>query len=191
LVTFQPDPEYWKRIYGNLWEAAAAAVKSLHEKVIERYTDLEDQVDFGLGATTGKKIRIPPGQKHEADISYYWDYELLCHIQVSSPQKGRVPPGDIWILEGKYKLAVGKEAAGEKTWFYMEYPLTGKTYALDVPMIQPFEKNVDTKYLKTDRSGRWVPERYIEIPQDKAPSGDALLDWIGQETALRKGKTTT
>ncbi|GAJ01713.1 unnamed protein product, partial [marine sediment metagenome] len=99
--------------------------------------------------------------------------------------------GDIWILEGKYKLAVDKEAAGETTWFYMEYPLTGKTYALDVPMIKPFEKNVDTKYLKTERSGRWVPERYIEIPEAKTPSGNALLDWIGQEIALRKGETST
>lgn len=187
MLTFQPDPEYWKKLYGDEWESAAEAVKSLHEKVVQRYPELEDSVKFGLGATTAKKVRIPPGQKHEADISYYWDYKLLCHIQVSAPQKGRVPPGDIWILEGKYKLAVAKEAQGEKTWFYFDYPLTKKTYALDVSMVRPFEKNVDVKYLKTNATGRWVPERYIEVPPDKAYSGDSLLDWIGQELALTKG----
>lgn len=189
MVTFQPDPEYWKKIYGDEWESAAAAVKSLHEKVVQRCPELEESVKFGLGATTAKKVKIPPGQKHEADITYYYDYKLLCHIQVSAPQKGRVPPGDIWVLEGKYKLAVAKEGGDEKTWFYFDYPLTQKTYALDVPMIRPFENNVEVKYLKKDARGRWVPERYIEIPPDKASSGDALLDWIEQELDLRKGKS--
>jgi len=189
LVTFKPDPEFWKKLYGDEWETAAAAVKSLHEKVMQRYPELEDSVKFGLGATTGKKVRIPPGQKHEADISYYWDYKLLCHIQVSAPQKGRVPPGDIWVLKGKYALAVTKEAQGEKTWFYFDYPLTQKTYALDVPMIRPFEKNVEIMYLKKDAAGRRIPEPYIKIPPQNASSGDALLDWIRQELNLRTGKS--
>jgi len=186
MVTSRPDPEYWKKIYGDEWESAAAAVKSLHEKVVQRYPELEDSVKFGLGATTAKKVKIPPEEKHAADITYFFDYKVLCHIQVSAPQKGRVPPGDIWVLEGKYKLAVAKEAAGEKTWFYLDYPLTQKAFALDVPIIRPFEKNVDVKYLKKDARGRWVPERYIEISPDKAYSGGALLDWIGQELELRK-----
>jgi len=187
LVTFQPDPEFWKKLYGHEWETAATAVKSLHEKVIQRYPDLEDQVKFGLGATTGKKVRIPPGQKHEADISYYWEYKLLCHIQVSAPQKGRVPPGDIWVLKGKYEMAVTKEAQGEKTWFYLDYPLTKKIYALDVPKIRPFEKNVEIMYLKKNATGRRVPEPYIKIPPAEASDGDALLDWLGKELALRRG----
>jgi len=183
LVTFQSDPEFWKKLYGDEWETAAAAVRFLHEKVIQRYPDLENQVKFGLGATTGKKVRIPPGQKHEADISYYWDYKLICHIQVSAPQKGRVPPGDIWVLNGKYEQAVTKEAQGEKTWFYFDYPLTKRTYALDVPMIRPFEKKVEIMYLKRDAAGRRIPETYIKIPPTKAYDGDGLLDWIGQEIA--------
>lgn len=187
MVTFQPDPEYWKKLYGDEWESAAEAVKSLHEKVVQRYPELQDSVKFGLGAITAKKVRIPPEQKHAADITYYFDYRVLCHVQVSAPQKGRVPPGDIWILEGKYKLAVTKEAVAEKTWFYFDYPLTKKTYALDVPMIRPFEKNVEVKYLKTDATGHRVPERYIQIPPDEARGGEGLLDWIGQELELRKG----
>lgn len=187
MTTFKPDPEFWKNLYGDEWESAAASVKSLHEIVVQRFPELEDSVKFGLGAITSKKVKIPPGQKHEADIGYYHDYKLLCHIQVSAPQKGRVPPGDIWVLEGKYKQAVSKETEGEKTWFYFNYPLTGTTYALDLPMIKPFEKNVDIKYLKRDAAGRWIPERYIEIPPDKAKNGDALLDWIGEELKRRKG----
>ncbi|MBA7655508.1 hypothetical protein ES703_63412 [subsurface metagenome] len=186
MVTSRPDPEYWKNLYGDEWESAAEAVKSLHEKIVQRSPGLEDSVKFGLGATTGKRVRIPPGQKHEADITYYYDYKLLCGIQVSAPQKGRVPPGDIWVLNGKYEQAVAKEAMGEKTWFYFDYPLTKKNYALDMPTIKPFEKNVEIMYLKRDSMGRWVPEPYIKIPYQKAFSGDALLDWIGQEIARRK-----
>jgi hypothetical protein len=148
MVISQPDPEFWKKLYGDEWESAAQAVKALHEKVVQKYPELEDSVKFGLGATTGKKVRIPPGQKHEADITYYYDYKPLCGIQVSAPQKGRVPPGDIWVLKGKYEQAVAKEAAGEKVWFYFEYPLTKQTYALDVPIIGPFEKNVEIMRLK-------------------------------------------
>lgn len=180
------DPEYWKRLYGHEWESAAKAVIALHQKIAQKFPELEDSAKFGLGATTGKKVKIPPGQKHEADITYYYDYKLLCHIQVSAPQKGRVPPGDVWVLKGKYELAVKKEEAGERTWFYFEYPLTNSNYALDVPMIAPFERNIEVMGLKRDATGQRVPESYIKIPYQKAAIGDALLDWIGQEIKHRK-----
>jgi hypothetical protein len=60
MTSFQPDPEYWKRLYGDRWTEAAKAVKSFHEKVIQKHPELADSVDFGLGATTGEKLRIPP-----------------------------------------------------------------------------------------------------------------------------------
>lgn len=180
MVTFKPDPEYWKKLYGDAWESAAEAVITLHEKIIERYPELEESVKFGLGATTGKRVRIPPGEKHEADIIYYYDYKFLCGIQVSAPQKGRVPPEDIWVLKGKYEQVVIKETENKKIWFYFNYPLTKKTYALDVPIIKPFEKKIRIQY------PRGKPEPYIMIPCEKALPGDALLDWIGQELARRK-----
>ncbi len=180
------DPEYWKNVYGDVWETASKAVIALHEKIIQKFPELEDSVKFGLGATTSKKVKIPPAQKHEADITYYYDYEFLCHIQVSAPQKGRVPPGDIWILKGKYDQAVGKDTDGEKTWFHLDYPLTGHSYALDLPIIEPYAAKANTKYLKRDSSGNWIPETYIDVPCQRGLSLDALLDWIGQEIARRK-----
>lgn len=84
-MAFQtPDPEFWKNVYGDEWETASKAVIALHEKIVQKFPELVDSVKFGLGATTGKKIKVPPGQKHEADISYYYNYKLLCHIQVSA-----------------------------------------------------------------------------------------------------------
>lgn len=186
MVEFKPDPEYWKNIYGDEWELAAKSVTALHEKIVKKFPELEDSAKFGLGATTGKKVKIPPGQKHEADISYYYDYKLLCHIQVSAPQKGRVPPGDIWVLKGKYEQAVAKDAAGEKTWFYFDYPLTSHSYALDLSIIKPYAPKANVKYLKRDSSGNWIPETYIDIPCQKALSLDVLLDWLGQEIAHKK-----
>lgn len=185
------DPEFWKNIYGDEWPTAAKAVITLHEKIIQRFPELEDSVQFGLGATTGKKVRIPPGQKHEADIIYYYGiadgkYKLLCGIQVSAPQEGRVPPQEIWVLKGKYDQAVAKDKEGEKTWFHFDYPLTGYSYALDLPIIQPYAANANVKYLKRDSSGNRIPETYIDIPCQKGLPPDALLDWIGQEIAKRK-----
>lgn len=180
------DPEFWKNIYGDEWESASKAVIALHGKIIRKFPELEDSAKFGLGATTGKRIKIPPTQKHEADITYYYNYEVLCHIQVSAPQKGRVPPGDIWILKGKCEQAVIKDAVGEKTWFYFDYPMTQHSYALDLPIIEPFVANANEKYLKRDSSGRWIPETYIDIPCQKGLSLNDLLDWIGKEIARRK-----
>lgn len=186
-----PDPEYWKKVYGDEWESASKAVIALHEKIIQKFPELEDSVKFGLGATTGKKIRIPPGEKHEADIIYYYGiadgkYQFLCGIQVSAPQKGRVPPQDIWILKGKYDQAVAKDKDGEKIWFYLDYPLTGHSYALDLPIVEPFAGKANTKYLKRDSTGNRIGEIYIDVPCQKGLPLDALLDWIGQEITKRK-----
>ena len=186
MSAFRPDPEFWKNLYGDRWQSAADAVKVLHAKIVERYPDLADSVKFGLGATTGKKVRIPSEEKHAPDITYYFDYKLLCYIEVTAPERGRVPPGDIWLLQGKYKRAVAKEAMSEKTWFYFSYPLTGKSYVLDVQTVGPFEKKVATKHLKRDAQGEGVPEVYIEIPPSKAKDENALLDWLAQEIEARK-----
>jgi hypothetical protein len=180
------DPEFWKKLYGDEWESASKAVIALHEKIIHKFPELADSAKFGLGATTGKKVKIPPAQKHEADITYYYNYKVLCHIQVSAPQKGRVPPGDIWVLKGKYEQAVAKDTDGEKTWFYFDYPMTKHSYALDLSIIKPFAVKASIKYLKTDSSGNRIPETYIDVPCQKGLSPDALLDWIGREIARRK-----
>jgi hypothetical protein len=180
------DPEFWKNIYGDEWESASKAVIALHEKIIRKFPELADSAKFGLGATTGKKIKIPPTQKHEADITYYYNYKVLCHIQVSAPQKGRVPPGDIWVLKGKYEQAVAKDTDGEKTWFYLDYPMTKHSYVLDLPIIEPFAASANQKYLKKDSSGKWIPETYIDVPCQKGLSLNDLLDWIGKEIARRK-----
>ncbi len=63
------DPEFWKNIYGDEWEPASKAVIALHEKIIQKFPELEESVKFGHGATTGKKVKVPPGKNMRRILS--------------------------------------------------------------------------------------------------------------------------
>jgi len=179
LSDWKPDPEFWKKIsYKKEWKKHMDEVNKLKKKIIDRFPELESCIKLGLGADTDKWLKIPPDQKGDPDFEIYWNYKILCYIEVSGSDKMSMTPGkDIWIRPDKYRNAAGKIG---KYWFWMVY--RNGVYVLDLESLHPFKDNVVTKYIKTDpKTGAKVPEEFIPVPSEKASSEDHIFDWIGTQ----------
>lgn len=175
MVTFQPDPEWFKGPYAHLWKPHADKVKALYDELIERFPDLEDSIRIGLGADSSELIKIPPHQKDEPDMDVYHDYQLLCHIEVSGTDSKnvRVPPDNIWIRPGKIALGVEKEKQGEPYWFYMVYP--NSVCVLRATDAEPYRTNTLTVSPYGKR------EVFSEIPHSVAQPKETLFKWIEEQ----------
>ncbi len=173
MVSFQPDPEWFKGPYAHLWESHAEKVKALYDELVERFPDLADSIRVGLGADSSELIKIPPHQKDEPDLDVYYEYKLLCYIEVSGSEKVSVPPSDIWIRPGKITLGIEKEKLGEPYWFYMVYP--NNIWVLRATDAEPYLKNT----LEVSPYGK--REVYSEIPRTAAQPKGALFEWIEEQ----------
>ena len=175
MVSFQPDPEWFKRPYSPLWKQHAGKVKALYDELIERFPNLEKSIHIGLGADSSELIKIPPHQKDEPDLDVYHKYKLLCHIEISGSEKVRVPPSDIWIRPGKITLGVEKEKQGEPYWFWMFYPKN--ICVLRATEAEPYLTNTITFSPYGKR------EVYSKIPHTASQSKDNLFKWIENQVA--------
>lgn len=173
---FKPDPEFWKKIsYSTQWKKHYENVEALRDELITRFPQLEKSMKFGLGAMTDEWIKVPPEEKGEADIMMYYEYKLVCYIEVSGSDKVRMP-NTIWIRPDKLKHAKGKE---EETWFYMVYP--NEVRVLTKETVEQYKNNIITVHIKRNKHGRRVPERYIEIPYRKSSSKEEMFGWIKEQ----------
>ncbi len=173
MVSFQPDPEWFKRPYSPLWKQHADKVKALYDELIKRFPSLEKSIRIGLGADSSELIKIPPHQKDEPDLDVYHKYKLLCHIEISGSEKVRVPPGDIWIRPGKIALGVEKEKQGEPYWFWMVYP--NNTAVIRATDAWAFDEDTVTVAPYGKR------EVYCKIPCSAAQPKDDLFKWIEKQ----------
>lgn len=147
-------------------------VKSLNEKLEKEIPNLG--IRFGLGADTDKWLKFPPDEKGEPDFTIFYEYEKICYIEVSGSDKVKMkPPQDIWIRPDKYDHALSKD---EETWFYMVYP--NEVFVLNRKTIEPYKDNITTAYIKKNKHGRPIPEKYIAIPCVKAYPEETLFEWI-------------
>ena len=168
------DPEYYKRLYGGQWKRHADNVNSLRDDLIQRLPVLQHSIRTGLGADSPELVQVPPHEKDEADLEVFYNYELLCHIEVSgsASRNVRVPPEPIYIRVGKLELAKEKEDAGEPYFFWMVYH--DATWVVRSTDAWPHRGNAVTK--------NWygANERYFEIPASLGQSPDGLFDWIAE-----------
>lgn len=175
---FKPDPEFWKKIsYSTLWKRHWEKVEALREKLIKRFPQLEKSMKFGLGAITDEWLKIPPEEKGEPDITIYHEYKLVCYIEVSGSDKVKMPK-PIWIRPDKLEHAKSKE---EETWFYMEYP--NEIRVLTKETVEQYEDNIKIVYIRKNKRGRRVPEKYIEIPYHESCVEEKMFEWIEEQIA--------
>jgi hypothetical protein len=180
MVDFKPDPEWFKKgPYASEWKSHAEKVKRLQDKLIAQFPVLKGSIKSGLGALTDEWLKIPPDQKDEPDLTIYYKYQVLCHIEVSGTDspRVRVPPHDIWIRPGKIDLGMQKEAVGEKYWYYMVY--TNNTVVLTAGGAAPYRKKV------TQRTLYGKTERYIDLPHTIGRPEAELFHWIDNELKSR------
>jgi hypothetical protein len=169
------DPSYWKPDYSGGWAGHKKNVETLASKLKQEFPKVS--LKYGFGATSEELLEIPQEQKDEPDIYIYHNYNMICSIEVSGSERGKVPPYAIWVRPGKYNYA--KNKLPSKTWFYMIYPMTKSIFVLDVDDITPFEKQVEEKFLSTTGYGK--KELYIEIPYKNANPESVMWDWIRNE----------
>jgi len=181
LSEWKPDPEFWKKVaYHNLWKRHMEKVEALEKKLKksfpkERSPDLG--VRFGLGANTDKWLKIPPDEKGEPDFTLFYQYKKICYIEVSGSDKITMGPSkDIWIRPDKYEHA---ESRKEETWFYMVYP--NQVLVLNKKAIEPHKDERTVAYIKKNKLGRKIPERYIPISYEEAFAEETMFEWIKKE----------
>lgn len=157
------DEASWKKHKGDVEEAK--------RQTLSRFPQLKGRIKHGLGALSAERIEFKPEEKHESDLMIHKDYKRVCDIEVTGSDK--IIPGptvSLWILDGKYNHA---KSSGVETWFWMHYPRAGKIYILSLRTVSKYENNKKTVYIKKDpKTGRGIPETYIEIPFDKAVTVD-------------------
>lgn len=170
MVSFQPDPEWFKGPYAHLWKPHAEKVKALYDELVECFPDLANSIRVGLGADSNELIKIPPHQRDEPDLDVYHKYKLLCRIEISGSDKVRAPPSDIWIRPGKITLGVEKEKQGEPYWFYMVYP--NNVCVIRATEAEPYKTNTVTVSPYGKR------EVYSQIPHSVTQPKEVLFKWI-------------
>lgn len=171
------DLDFWKKLaYSKGWKPHMEKVEKLHDQLERGFPELGFK--FGHGAKTDKWLRVPPDEKFGPDLTLFHEYKMLCYIEVSGSPKISIGPSnpDIWVLLGKHKFAKTKK---KKYWFWMVYK--NGTWLLDEELVERYEDNVQTKYIKRNKWGRRVGEEYICIPYTKAYPTDRLFDWIKEQ----------
>ena len=179
MLQSSPDPEYFKGPYAPDWKRHAKNVKALHAELVKQFPVLKDSIEVGLGAESGELIKIPPHEKNGADLTLYFNYDLLCHIEVSgsgSPNV-KIPPAPIFIRPGKLDLAKSKEEAGEPYFFWMVY--NNVTWLVPSVDAQPYRKP------EVPKNFRGVAETYCEVPAVVAKPKEELFHWLGKELRIR------
>ena len=173
---FKPDPEFWKKLsYSTLWKRHWEKVETLKDEIIKRFPEFEKSMKFGLGAITDKWLKIPPDEKGEPDIYIYHEYKLVCFIEVFGSDKVKMP-NLIWIRPDKLRHAKAKI---EETWFYMVYP--NEIRVLTKETVERYESNIVTAYIKWNKDGRKVPEKYIAVPYEESCAEKEMFGWIGKQ----------
>jgi hypothetical protein len=151
-------------------------VAALRDKLIERFPQLENAMRFGFGALTDKRLKIPPDEKGEPDFKLFQEYLPVCCIEVSGSDKLNMPK-PIWIRPDKLVRALNDK---QETWFYMVYP--NQIRVLTRETVQLYEKSVITVLIKVDKkTGKKVPERYIEIPYEDSSEEEKMFGWISEQ----------
>lgn len=178
---FKPDPEFWKKLsYSTLWKRHWEKVEVLREKLIKRFPQLENAMRFGLGSITDKWLKIPPEEKGEPDFMIYHEYKIVCNIEVSGSDKVKMP-NSIWIRPDKLEHAKSKE---EETWFYMVYP--NEIRVLTKEIVEHYKDNIITAYIKWNKNGRKVPEKYISVLYEDSLDEEKMFEWISEQIGQKK-----
>jgi hypothetical protein len=174
---FVPDPEFWKNLsYSTEWKKHWDNVAALRDKLIRRFPELENAMRFGLGALTDKRLKIPPDEKGEPDVEVFHEYLPLCCIEVSGSDRVNMPK-PIWVRPDKLVRALSDK---RETWFYMVYP--NEIRVLTKETVQLYEKSLITVHIKVDKkTGRKVPETYIEIPYQESSDEEKMFGWISEQ----------
>ena len=171
----EPDPEYFKGPYANQWKRHAENVIALRKELTTQFPVLQRPIRAGLGAESSELIQIPPHQKGEPDLEVYYNYRLLCHLEVSgsASRNVRIPPQPIYIRPDKLDLAQAKEDAGEPYFLWMVY--WNVTWLIRATDAMPYRSEV------VGQNWYGVNEQYCQIPASVAQSRDYLFEWIKGE----------
>jgi hypothetical protein len=180
-MPFEPDPEFWKNLtYSTAWKPHVEKVNRLESKILKRFPKdkfSELGIKFGFGAKSTEWLKVPPDQKGEPDVELFYNYKKICYIEVTGSPKVDVPPKPIWIRPDKFDVA---KKADRDTWFYTEY--RNNTWVLNRDAVEPYKDNIVRPLIKTDpNTGKKIPEKYIEIPYEKAFKEDVMLNWIEKQ----------
>ena len=154
-----PKCDYWKTSYGERhWEKHAINVRALLTNLEERFPQATWEC-AGLGASTGKRLDIPPGRKGEPDIRGWWMRKHFVSIEVSGTESpnANVPPDPIYIRPGKVAEA---ERQHVPYFFYMVYPCA--VCVVDLALAQAH------RLVTVSRDIRGRTETYIAVPYGKA-----------------------
>ena len=160
----------WKDVYEGTWERGADRVEYVESQLRARFPELT--IERGYGATERGRIPETPHEKHEANLIVSHEDLTIGDVEVSgSDIKMKPPYGTIWILQGKYKRAIGRKRKDNiETWFFMVY--IGNDYVLDIHLVKKFEDKVWTECPYDE------PEQYIHIPCKEAYPKEKLFQWI-------------
>lgn len=129
----------------------------------------------GLGATSAKRIDIPPGQKLEPDLEVWILRKHVLSIEVTGSNKVLVPPSVIHILRKKLAVAEKSLCKGIDYLFYTVYP--NNTFTLTVHIVRAHQHDIGP-------GGRLPWEKYIKIPPEEALPREELLRHIQDKVAL-------
>ena len=178
-MAFQPDPEWFKGPYAHQWRRHADNVKGLHDELVRRFPILGPSIRVGLGAESAELVQVPPHERGEPDLEVFYNYELLCRIEVSGSgsRNVQIPPQPIYIRPDKLDLARQKEDAGEAYFFWMVY--WDRTWLVRASDAMPHRQDV------VKRNWYRVHESYCEIPFTVAKPDSELFDWIEAEMQER------
>ena len=149
-------------------------VSELRNNLLNVLPQLSGCIKYGLGANTDKWLKIPPEQKGEPDLTIYWQYKPLCHIEVSGSNKIEMKrESKIWIRPDKLYSA---QRSGIKCWFYMVY--RNCRCVLDAETVSRYRNNITTAYIKDGYNGQKIPEQYIAVPYSEADDIGTMIRWL-------------